>query len=131
MSSPVGAAETLYDQNIRAGLPSPFPGLSARGFLPPRVSRVTAATRFTLGYDFGGLPGLKAALCGSSGVSRQKLARYVWPSENFVLVWKVARVATLSAVCEAWVSSRAKSPRLAKERSPWLPHSDIKGEPLR
>jgi len=36
MPAPGGAAETQYDQNIRAGLPSPFPGLSARGFLHPR-----------------------------------------------------------------------------------------------
>jgi hypothetical protein len=69
MSAPGGAAETQHDQNIRAGLPSPFPGLSARGFLAPRVPRVPTGTRFTLGYDFGALPGLKAALCGSSRVS--------------------------------------------------------------
>ena len=68
--APEGAAETPYDQNIRADLPSPFPGLSARGFLAPRVP-----LHFTLGYDFVALPGLKAALCGSSRVSRQKLAR--------------------------------------------------------
>jgi hypothetical protein len=68
MSAPGRAAETQYDQNIRAGLPSPFLGLSAGGFLPPRVP-----LRFTLGYDSGALPGLKTALCGSSGVSREKL----------------------------------------------------------
>jgi hypothetical protein len=38
MSAPGGAAETQYDPNIRAGLPSPFPGLSARGFSPTQGS---------------------------------------------------------------------------------------------
>ena len=47
MSAPEGAAETPYHQNIRAELPSPFPGLAAGGFLAPRVP-----LRFTLGYDF-------------------------------------------------------------------------------
>jgi hypothetical protein len=43
--APKGAAETPLDQGIRAGFPSPFPGLYARGFLAPRVP-----LRSTLGY---------------------------------------------------------------------------------
>ena len=75
MSAPGGAPETQYDQNIQAGLLSPFPGLSAGGFLPPRVPRVTAVTRFTLGYGCVALPGLKAPLCRASRVSRQSFMR--------------------------------------------------------
>jgi hypothetical protein len=74
MSAPGGAAEAQYDQNIRAGLPSPFPGPSARGFSPTQGS---ACDRCHSLYP--GLEVLRHSTEGrsvqSSGVSRRKLTR--------------------------------------------------------
>ena len=57
--APEGRRKRPCHQNIQADLPSPFQGCPRWWF--SRTLRVLL--RFTLGYDFVALSGLKAALC--------------------------------------------------------------------